>query len=164
MHSILHTSSEDIKALQSALPPAPPPYPPLPIQWIVDVRDSDKGWFIGTAISYVEVLGEAKVKVCVEDRGEDGWEGQVDVNFENIRLMECCDDASKGLFKELVKAMGETARSGASTARAIEAFACVVGGNTRLVANRDLAERSAHHRELALSRVPVVAPAPREYA
>ena len=58
---------------------------------------------IGTAISYVEVLGEAKVKVCVEDRGEDGWEGQVDVNFENIRLMECCDDASKGLFKELVK-------------------------------------------------------------
>jgi hypothetical protein len=83
------------------------------VDWIVDVCDASAGWFIGTAIAYNEttdaVTNPSKVKtvctvtVCLPDVENPTWQGDVVVNWQMLRLVECCDASTVSLYNELAK-------------------------------------------------------------
>ncbi|GMI35223.1 hypothetical protein TeGR_g7930 [Tetraparma gracilis] len=112
-HECLSTSpdqAEAFKKLMSGRSPADV----IPVEWIVDICDAQSGWFIGTAYGYTEKVdnsnpGKPKVKasvhVVVPDKSNPTWEGDVDVHWTSLRLIECCDEggASQALFTEIVR-------------------------------------------------------------
>jgi len=95
-----------LQALVTSLPPATPPC--VSIEWIVDICDTEAGWFIGTALSYTETAekghkSKGQLHVVVPDSENPTWTGTVECNFQMLRLVECCDESSQALFNELVR-------------------------------------------------------------
>lgn len=71
----------------------------IPIEWVVDVLDTENGWFIATAYEYNDV--EQTVHVMVPDRLDPTWEGDIPISHKVLRLVECCDTWSIALFRQI---------------------------------------------------------------
>jgi hypothetical protein len=72
----------------------------LPVEWVVDVADSNLNWFIATAYSFDDAA--STVRVAIPDREEPQWEGDLPLDHRTIHLIECCDEESAALYKHLV--------------------------------------------------------------
>ena len=74
----------------------------MPVEWVVDVADHALTWFLGTAFEYLE--RERRVRVAIPDLDRPVWSGLVALDRRALRLVECCDDASRALYGCLCRA------------------------------------------------------------
>ncbi|CAM9168076.1 unnamed protein product, partial [Hapterophycus canaliculatus] len=73
----------------------------LPIEWVVDIADKDDDWFLATAYGYNDA--KQTLHVNVPDCSAPTWTGDVALNPLAVRLLECCDNHSIALFKQLIR-------------------------------------------------------------
>ena len=74
----------------------------VPVNWVVDVADHALTWFLGTAFEYLE--RDRRVRVAIPDLDRPVWSGLVALDRRALRLVECCDDASRALYGCLCRA------------------------------------------------------------
>lgn len=73
----------------------------IPIEWIVDVADESNCWFFGTAYSYNDAANT--INVMVPDRNNPVFEGNIILDSQLVRLVECVDSYSAALFNKVVR-------------------------------------------------------------
>lgn len=94
-----HTTAKQREALVSHAKANP--HTKIPIDWVIDIADSNNGWFYGIACDYNDETQE--LHVMVPDRENPTFDGFVRLDYQSLHLIECCDQASAALFNKIVR-------------------------------------------------------------
>jgi hypothetical protein len=73
----------------------------LPVEWVVDIADESNGWFYGTVYHYNEK--NKTLHVCVPDKENPTFDGQVQLDHRTVHLIECVDGRTDALFNQIVR-------------------------------------------------------------
>ncbi len=73
----------------------------IPIEWVIDIADESNGWFYATAYHYDD--NTQMLHVMVPDKVNPTFDGQVQLDYRTVHLIECVDGKSMALFNKIVR-------------------------------------------------------------
>jgi hypothetical protein len=73
----------------------------IPIEWVIDIADESNGWFYGTAYHFDDTTN--MLHVMVPDKVNPSFDGEVQLDYRTVHLIECVDGKSDALFNKCVR-------------------------------------------------------------
>lgn len=73
----------------------------IPIEWVIDIADESNGWFYATAYHFDDI--NQTLHVMVPDKLNPTFDGQVQLDYRTIHLIECVDGKTDALFNKIVR-------------------------------------------------------------
>jgi hypothetical protein len=73
----------------------------IPIEWVIDIADESNGWFYATAYHFDDI--NQTLHVMVPDKQNPTFDGNVQLDYRTIHLIECVDGKTDALFNKIVR-------------------------------------------------------------
>lgn len=73
----------------------------IPIEWIIDIKDINGKWYFGTAYQYNDVNNS--LHYAIPDMENPIYEGDIELDFRIVRLVECIDHTSIALYNQIFR-------------------------------------------------------------
>jgi hypothetical protein len=73
----------------------------IPIEWVIDIADESNGWFYGTAYHFNDLTH--MLHVMVPDKLNPSFNGDVQLDYRTVHLIECVDGKTDALFNKCVR-------------------------------------------------------------
>jgi hypothetical protein len=73
----------------------------VPIEWVIDIADESNGWFYGTAYHFDD--SNQKLHIMVPDKENPNYDGEIQLDYRMVHLVECTDGRTEALFNKIVR-------------------------------------------------------------